>query len=90
MGRLRKASLVSAHGTDSRYCNDRCRCAECVAAHRVAHNRNNGVRRRRLAQGLAPYVVHGTYSTYSNWGCRCDPCCDGRLAYVRARREHAS
>ena len=81
---------MSAHGTDSRYCNDFCRCAECTAAHTTAQNRRNGDRRRRLARGLAPYVVHGTYSTYSNWGCRCDPCSDGRLAYQRARREHAS
>lgn len=76
-----------AHGSDSTYTNDRCRCGPCRAAHNAVQAAGNASRAARLAADptLAP---HGKTSTYDNWGCRCDPC--KRASTDRRRKRRAA
>lgn len=79
-----------AHGTESRYVNQACRCPECKTAHAAHMGMRRAERRQLLTEdpGLAP---HGTPSTYQNWGCRCEPCKAAQAAskaeYRAARRD---
>lgn len=38
--------MIRAHGTDSRYVNQKCRCDGCREAHNKAHTINNTARHR--------------------------------------------
>lgn len=70
-----------AHGTASKYTNDRCRCDECRAAWSIYIR---ALRQRRAAEGLPPSVEHGA-TTYTNWGCRCRTCVEGMRAEAKER-----
>jgi hypothetical protein len=76
-----------AHGTASKYSNDRCRCEDCRKA--WAEYTTSRKRQRRAfvkANGLPSSVEHGE-SAYTNWGCRCDVC---RAADTANRRKWAA
>lgn len=83
------------HGTESKYTNDGCRCAECKEVARAAIQRRRRERfaLRELVDGRLvaprPAELHGTVNTYNDWGCRCAPCTraaeEGRQ--LRAQRE---
>ena len=79
---------MTAHGTRSKYCGDRCRCGPCTAANRVYL----AALRVRLAARPDVDVPHGTAGGYTNWACRCDRCSAAhrvRMVASWARRKAA-
>ena len=76
---------MAAHGTYSKYTNEKCRCDECrkVNSNRVAKRRAERVKITR-EKGVPPGVEHNQ-NTYMNWGCRCEVCKADRSAKDRQR-----
>jgi hypothetical protein len=73
-----------AHGTASKYSNDKCRCADCRRAW-VEYNRlRRATRWAWTAEGGLPATVKHGSSAYYNWGCHC-PICLQTVAAAAAR-----
>ncbi len=72
-----------AHGTESRYVNQACRCPECKKAHAAAMKARRAERRRLIAEN-PDLATHGSANTYLNWLCRCGPC---KAAYANSRAQ---
>lgn len=73
------------HGA-SAYRNSLCRCDVCTAAHRVRHQEESEVARKKNPQE----IKHGSATCYNYYGCRCTECREAKAKAYREYKERKS